>query len=184
MAPRLSLRALLLCTALVAGVVGIWVALSGPRWTTATPSPRSSISELVLPDVQGRSRALTEWAGKTRLVNFWATWCAPCREEIPLLEAAQAKHAGDGLQVIGVAIDDPDDVVAYLRELRIEYPVLLGDFSTLALTAHHGNAAQVLPFTVILAPTGQVLAEKVGSYQKSELDTVLQGVFSGTAGRQ
>lgn len=178
----LSLRALLLVAALTAAAAGIFVALSrSPTTDSARPQ---TIQELVLPDMDGHDRAITEWNGKTLLINFWATWCAPCREEIPLLEKAQATHANRGLQVIGVAIDDPMEVAAFRREMRIGYPVLLGDFETLSLTAREGNSAQVLPFTLIVSPEGKVLAHKVGSYSKSELEGLLSRLLpSGSAVR-
>lgn len=167
----LSLRVLLLVAGLTAAAVGVLVALS--RSSTTEQSSAPSIQELVLPDMEGRSRAMGEWAGKTLLINFWATWCAPCREEIPLLEAAQAKYASRGLQVIGVAIDDPAEVAAYQREVHISYPVLLGDFGTLSFTAREGNSAQVLPFTLIVSPDGRAVGRKVGSYTKAELESLL-----------
>lgn len=169
----LSLRALLLLAGLIAAGAGVLYA-----WSTSThpPSP-PSIHELVLPDVEGRDRAIREWEGKTLLINFWATWCAPCREEIPLLQEAQARYANRGLRVIGVAIDDPSEVITYRREMDIRYPVLLGDFATLSLTAPLGNTSEVLPFTLILSPQGQIVARKVGSYRKSELTALLADIL-------
>jgi thiol-disulfide isomerase/thioredoxin len=172
----LSLRALLLVAGLTAAAAGALIALSRSSTIDESAAP-PSIIELALPDMEGRDRAIAEWGGKTLLINFWATWCAPCREEIPLLEAAQAKYVSQGLQVIGVAIDDPTEVAAYQREVRISYPVLLGDFGTLSLTAREGNSAQVLPFTLIVSPDGKVVGKKVGSYTKTELESLLASTF-------
>lgn len=172
----LSFRALLLLAALIAAGTGVIVALSSSP--TAENSDPQTIEKLVLPDLEGRERTIAEWGGKTLLINFWATWCAPCREEIPLLEKAQVAYAHQGLQVIGVAIDDPTAVATYRRQMGISYPVLLGDFATLSLTAQEGNRAQVLPFTLIVSPEGKVIARKTGSYIKRELDALLVTVLS------
>lgn len=175
---RLSLRALLLWTGLAAGVAGAILALS-QSWNADEASPLT-VQELVLPDLDGRHWAIGHWRDKTLLVNFWATWCAPCREEIPLLREAQAKYA-DRLQVIGIAIDDSAEVAAYQKQFRIGYPVLLGDFGTLSVTARQGNTGQVLPFTLILSPRGEVLAVKVGSYREPELETLLERLLTGSS---
>ncbi len=175
----LSLRALLLVAALIAAAAGVIVALSSSQ-TTENSGPQT-IEKLVLPDLQGGGQTIAEWGGKTLLINFWATWCAPCREEIPLLEKAQAAYAHQGLQVIGVAIDDPTAVATYRRQMGISYPVLLGDFATLSLTVQEGNRAQVLPFTLIVSPEGKVVAQKVGAYSKTELEGLLAGLFASNS---
>lgn len=171
----LSHRALLLLAGLTAAGAGALYAWS--RSASTDVPPRPSIEELVLPDIDGRDRAIRDWGGKTLLINFWATWCTPCREEIPLLQEAQARHADRGLQVIGVAIDHPNEVAIYRREMNITYPVLVGDFAALSLTAPQGNSSQVLPFTLILSPTGQIVARKVGSYRKAELAALLADIL-------
>lgn len=172
----LSLRALLwtvAAAALVAGLaVGIWW-----RSPPETASPAPPLQQLTLADLEGRTRVLSEWRGSVLLVNFWATWCAPCREEIPLLNDAQARYAARGLQIVGVAIDDPADVAAYARQFKIAYPVLVGDLDALGATEEYGNPGGLLPYTIILASDGRPIAQKVGAYRSAELDSALEALF-------
>lgn len=177
----LSLRALLLITALVAVAAGSLLSTWSFRKAGEPSAP--SIQKLALPDIEGSVRRLSEWRGKVVLLNFWATWCAPCREEIPLLNEMQAKYAKQGLQIVGVAIDDPGAVPTFHRQFRINYPILLGDLDTLSLAAETGNAGQVLPYTLILSAQGGVLSTKVGAYTRAEIEAVLRDALATAPNR-
>jgi thiol-disulfide isomerase/thioredoxin len=98
--------------------------------TASTPPPQlaATIPAFQLADQDGVMRSLKDdWQGKALIVNFWATWCAPCRREIPLLKQLAADHAGENFQVIGIAVDFRDKVLAYAKDMQIDYPMLIGE---------------------------------------------------------
>lgn len=121
-----------------------------------------------LPSLSGPARALADWQGVPRVVNFWATWCAPCREEIPVLNGIQAEWPGR-LQVIGVAVDEREPVQAFAREVPLEYPVLLAPRQGGALMRKLGNPEGVLPYSVILDADGRIVATRAGPYTRESL---------------
>jgi thiol-disulfide isomerase/thioredoxin len=123
------------------------------------------LAELRLPDPAGKPHRLGDWQGKTVLINFWATWCEPCREEMPLLDAASRKYAGDGFSVIGVAVDDPDAVAAMLKDRPVSYPILLGDDDTLQVV---GDDRGVLPYSLLVGPDGKMIALRAGSFPSAD----------------
>jgi thiol-disulfide isomerase/thioredoxin len=108
------------------------------------------------------------------LLNFWATWCEPCREDIPLLVDAQARYALRHLQVIGVAIDEPKRVTTYRRAVGMEYPTFFARDEAIVLMARFGNPFGSLPFSVIVDRDGHLLERRLGRYHDGELDRLLQ----------
>src|SRR3989338_4438283 len=120
---------LLLISAVLALMGGYWVAQtmrSEPEATTTLTYGGGEMINFTLPEVDGKKHSLEQWRGQVIVLNFWATWCPPCREEIPLLVALQKNRAATGLQVVSVAIDDPGAVARYSKSAGINYPVLLG----------------------------------------------------------
>lgn len=124
-------------------------------------------------DLEGRAQDLGQWRGKVVVINFWATWCAPCREEIPIFVKLQTKYAGQGLQFVGVAIDDPGKVRPFAAELRMNFPILIGSLDAIELTRALGNRAGVLPFTVIVARDGRIAQKEVGAAKEAPLEALL-----------
>jgi thiol-disulfide isomerase/thioredoxin len=108
------------------------------------------------------------------VLNFWATWCPPCREEIPLLIALQKKRAAEGLQVVSVAIDNETAVRPYRQSAGINYPVLMGGDEALDLVARYGNSMGALPFTVIIDRGGAIAARKLGAFTRNELESLVE----------
>jgi thiol-disulfide isomerase/thioredoxin len=127
----------------------------------------------ILPDLSGQTRRLSDWQGRVLVCNFWATWCAPCREEIPLLMAAGAKYAPSGVQIVGIAVDNGAKVRDYSRSLAISYPVLLAEVSGLDLMRKLGNSVGGLPYTVVTDRQGNVVQRKLGALKQGELDGIL-----------
>lgn len=123
-----------------------------------------------LPDLDGRRRGPDEWKGKVLVLNFWATWCAPCREEIPLLMDLERRRPE--VRVVGIALDTVDAVRAFAKELGIGYPLLLDDVRGSTMR-RYGNRLGALPFTVITGPDGTVAFVRLGVLDPVELDTAV-----------
>ena len=130
-------------------------------------------------DLQGKARALSEWRGKVVVVNFWATWCAPCLEEIPLLMTVRRAQAGRGVEIVGIAVDQASKVGEFAAKLKIDYPILLADTGGLDLIRDLGNKSAGLPFTVFLDRAGNVARTKLGILKQPELDSVLAALTAG-----
>ena len=121
------------------------------------PAPAVTVN-----DLDGKPRSLTDWRGKWLLVNFWATWCGPCIEEIPLLIAAQRDYGASGLQVLGIALDDPDTVRAAMKERGFNYPSLAGDDTVMTALEQLGNTLGAIPYTVLISPDGVIRDMEMG----------------------
>ena len=130
--------------------------------------------EFALGDIDGNSREISEWNGSGRLLNFWATWCAPCRREIPLLKTAQDTHGKDGFQVIGIAVDELQAVVDYAVEAQFNYPILVGEEDAMAAAENSGVPFVGLPFTMIVAPNGELLNTHVGEIHAEHIDHIVE----------
>ena len=131
-------------------------------------------AELRLPNLAGGDNSLTDWQGKTRLINFWATWCAPCRREIPLLKTLQAEQPVADLQVLGIAFDELDAVRAYADEAEFNYPILVGEEAALQAAESYGLDLMALPFTLIVAPDGTLLNAHVGEIDETEAAAIIE----------
>ena len=145
-------------------------------WRTvpeAQPGHGDSMIEVTLPDLDGTPQALAQWRGKVVVVNFWATWCAPCREEIPLLVKLQTKYREGGLQLVGIAIDQPDKVRPYAKEMGMNFPILIGGVDAIDLTKTLGNRVGVLPFTVVVGRDGTVASREVGILKEARIEAIL-----------
>ena len=158
---------------------------------TSTPAPAAAApaSQLVetlpqfqLADRAGQMRSLQDWPDQALIVNFWATWCAPCRREIPLLQQLQRDHAGEGFQVIGIAVDFRDKVLAYADEMKIDYPLLIGEQEALDAAAAFGMTTVGLPFTVFSDRRGRIVTAHLGELTAAEADLILDAVRRVDAG--
>lgn len=125
------------------------------------------------PDLDGHPHSLAEWRGKLVLVNFWASWCGPCREEMPLLDATQKRLAGKGFQIVGIANDGAAATKAFLAKTPVGYPILVDDPDRGNLSELFGNTREVLPFTVLVGRDGRILARRPGNFTETTLETWL-----------
>jgi thiol-disulfide isomerase/thioredoxin len=147
------------------------------------PAPRmpEQLPEIRLSGTDGVVHRLADWKGRPLVVNFWATWCEPCRREIPLLKALRREHAADRLEIVGIAVDFPDDVRKYAQAHGIDYPVLIGDQGGLAAVTAFG-VDTVLPFSVFADRQGRVVTLKVGELHSDEAKLILDRVREVDAG--
>jgi len=127
-----------------------------------------------LTGLDGNQRDFSEWAGKHRLVNFWATWCAPCRREIPLLKAFQEEYGENGFHVIGIAVDFADQVAKYAESAQFNYPVLVGQDDAMAVAETSGIDFIGLPFTMIVAADGELLNSHIGEIVEADLEHIVR----------
>ena len=125
---------------------------------------------VTLPDPSGASRSLDEWRGKLILVNFWASWCGPCREEMPLLDRSQQQLGAQGLQIVGIAADTSAATKSFLGRHPVHYPILVDDPATGAdLATAFGDTRGVLPYSVLIGRDGRVLAQRFGNFSEKTL---------------
>lgn len=138
------------------------------------PIPET-LPDISLPDMGGTPRSLSDWKGRPLIVNFWATWCGPCREEIPLLKTLRKERSGEELEIIGIAIDEPGAVTRYARDMGIDYPILIGEQEGYEAAEAFG-VALVLPFSVFADRQGRIVTLKVGELHAEEASFILDRV--------
>jgi len=166
---------------LFGGVVLLAILAGTALWLGNEPAVRTGTPDLApaalyaagFHDPTGAPQSLARYQGKVVVLNFWATWCAPCREEMPGFERLNAKWAGRGVQFVGIADDDPAKVSRFARELGIHYPLWVGGAEVEEMARRMGDIDSVLPYTVVLGPQGEVLHQKVGIYTEAALDAAL-----------
>ncbi len=167
---RSALYALAGVTALA---IGIWAA-----WAYYTPATKQTHADALwamsLPDPSGKLQPLAQWRGQVLVVNFWATWCAPCREEIPDLIALRREYAANSVEMVGIAIDAPAPVAAYVRNMQMPYPVLIGQGEALALARELGNVSGALPYTVVIDADGAIALRHLGRLPRVKLQAALR----------
>ncbi|QWF71764.1 TlpA family protein disulfide reductase [Methylomonas paludis] len=137
--------------------------------TAATAPP----IEFSLPDIDDKPHAISEWRGKFLVVNFWASWCGPCIKEIPEFINMQTELQAQGVQFIGVAIEEKAAVLDYLARVHINYPILVAGEAGLSLAYRLGNIINAVPFSIIVNPTGQIIHHQPGELSKDKLLSVL-----------
>jgi thiol-disulfide isomerase/thioredoxin len=130
------------------------------------------LPDLTLVDLQGHTQKLSSWPGRPLMVNFWATWCEPCRREIPLLIELRKQYAHEGLEVVGIAVDFPDAVRKYATKMGIDYPVLIGEQEGLDAIAAFGMQP-IFPFSVFADRQTRIVAIRVGELHADEADFIL-----------
>ncbi|WP_449192958.1 TlpA family protein disulfide reductase [Thauera sp.] len=144
---------------------------------TVSQDTVDALLALRLPDTNGEEQAMAQWQGKVVVANFWATWCPPCRKEIPDFAAASQALADEPVQFVGISIDSAAKVRAFNEEFRVPYPLLIAGNHVLDLAEGFGNAARGLPFTVILDTEGKVRHIKLGVLRREELERKIRALL-------
>lgn len=145
---------------------------------TAAPTPALPIYELTLTDLAGQTQHFSQWRGKVLIVNYWATWCHPCREEMPGFSRLQEKYRDKGVQFVGISIDTADKIIEFQKATPVTYPLLIGDITDMENSAKLGNTRQALPFTAVFDREGRLSATKLGRLSEPELERQLNELIS------
>lgn len=159
---------------LVMGLVGLLFAglgiYAGNRTpASAPPDPVAALFSRQLPDAEGKLHLMGQWKGKTVLLNFWATWCAPCVEEMPELNALQAEVAARNIQILGIGVDSAVNIVQFSAKHKISYPLYVTGMEGAALSHEFGNKLGGLPFSVLIGPDGIIKKTYLGRLKLDEL---------------
>ena len=159
--------------AIAAGGLGLWAGgqIGAPRndtGATAVARIGDPAPAIRLPDLEGRLHQITPATGQPQLLNYWASWCAPCLGELPLLDAFAASQAANGTQVTGIALDDPADVRRFLARLPVRYRTVIERESAQDSSVRLGNTRQLLPFSVLIDAEGRVARLRAGAFRDAE----------------
>lgn len=167
-----------LLVAVVAAGIGY---LSGQKLrapSAVSPAALNRLAEIRFPDLKGQYQTLAQGKGQVQVVNYWATWCPPCRHEMPELSAMAQDYQSAGVRFVGIAVDDMIAVTRYVASAPVAYPIWLGDPASMALTAELGNRSQSLPFTLVLDREGRITYAKLGRISgpqlRAEIDALLR----------
>lgn len=155
-------RTLMALTALACAGAGGWLAWRKLALAPAADGASLLLRSLTLPDAQGTPYALSATAGKTVVLNFWATWCPPCVEEMPELATLHQEIATRNGMVVGIGIDSASNIAEFASRQRFPYPLLVGGAGATELARQMGNASGALPFTVIIGPQGSIAHRHLG----------------------
>jgi thiol-disulfide isomerase/thioredoxin len=166
---RETLALILVC------VVSAGIGYGGYRvWQARAATEAAELRpDLEFRDIAGKAHRLSEWDGKLLLLNFWATWCAPCLKEIPLLVEAQQRHGARGLQIVGIAMDEAEPVRRFAEHLRMNYPIMVGQAEISRAMDELGDQLGALPFSVLIAPDGRIVDRISGDLSREELQGLL-----------
>jgi thiol-disulfide isomerase/thioredoxin len=167
-------RWLMVVAAVVALAAGAWVARTMLFAPSAAGQSAAALIGVTLPDADGKDQPLAQWSGKVLVVNFWATWCAPCREEMPMFVRLQRERGPNGLQFVGIAVDQADKVRQFAGEIGLNYPALIGGYGAMELSKTLGNSLMALPFTVIVDRSGRVAHTQLGPLKEEQLAAIVQ----------
>ncbi len=179
--------------AILGAVAGLFVSGPGPLWRSKlgqqalqdamdanAPAPPAGVAvaktgepipPLRLPDLTGRMVAVPDaWAGRPLLINIWASWCGPCIEEMPELQRYASTQGARGVQVVGIALDEPGAVRDFLTRVPVDYPILIDAPGPADAGVRLGNLKGVLPYSVLIGADGRLLARRIGPFVPGELD--------------
>ncbi|MGD2140835.1 MAG: TlpA disulfide reductase family protein [Burkholderiales bacterium] len=161
---------LLFAIVVVVAAVGGFL-LSGPPRPGQIDADRLLAASL--PDLSGTPQTIGNWKGKVLVVNFWATWCPPCLEEIPIFVRLQRQMGEQGLQFVGIAVDKHDKVAAFVRENGVNYPVMIGQLDAIELAESAGNTSGGLPYTLVFDREGRIVSRHAGAMTEQELKPII-----------
>tara|TARA_Y100000994_G_scaffold78478_1_gene64791 strand:- start:473 stop:967 length:495 start_codon:yes stop_codon:yes gene_type:complete len=131
------------------------------------------MSDFSLKNMKGEAVSIEEFRGRKTLINFWATWCRPCRKEMPMLNGVFLSQDPTDFSVVGIAIDKPEKVIQFVAELGIDFPIMVGQSEAYDVMKDLGNEALTLPYTILIDEEGKVVWSKNTELKHSDMDEVL-----------
>ena len=134
---------------------------------------RIVMSDFFLENIEGETISIGEFRGEKTLINFWATWCRPCRKEMPMLNGIFLSQDPSDFSVVGIAIDKPEKVTQFVAELGIDFPIMVGQSEAYDVMKDLGNEALTLPYTILIDEEGEVVWSKNTELKHSDMDEVL-----------
>ncbi|AOJ12543.1 TlpA family protein disulfide reductase [Burkholderia vietnamiensis] len=159
---------------------GVAAATSATSGSSAAPtssgSPVEQLWAAALTDVDGKPATLASFKGQKVVVNFWASWCGPCVQEMPELVALSHQYKEKGVRFIGIGVDSDQNVKNFLQKVKVDYPVFVSGYAGADLARNFGNTAGALPFTVVIDQTGKIRETKLGQIQPAELKKTLDAL--------
>ena len=184
---RTALLTLVLSSAAIIAYLGYRTLLRDSVTATTdeivtTTEPVGSLPEFTLEDLEGGQRSISSWPGNALVINFWATWCAPCLREIPLLKEFQEGHAEQSVQVIGIAVDRLEPVKNFAADMRFNYPILVGQADAMNAAATFGVDFFALPFTVFTDTQVAILGVHTGEVLPEDLENLSRVLADLAAG--
>jgi len=180
-----SLAVAVTAVALGFGIVKYWPTNQEPSGQVGQEPQAETQSAMIsqprpdftMPDVTGKQRDIKEWDGKVLAVNFWGTWCEPCKQEIADFNILQKQYASKGFQFVGVALDDLDAVQTYLKTRTIAYPVLIGEDQAAKVADTYGDDQGVVPYTAFINRKGQIAFIQYGAMSQDLARQVIESLL-------
>lgn len=161
---------------LAALAAGVWLAQARYAPRTPAASAVAALWQLRFPDLQGKDQPLSQWRGQVVVLNFWASWCAPCREEMPDFVALHTQYRSQGVEFVGIAIDNPANVIQFLQRLQVNYPILIGEGAAHSLARQLGDSSGALPYTIVLDRDGHIVLRHLGRLPRTTLEHTLRKI--------
>ena len=162
--------------ALAALAAGVWLAQT--RYAPQKPEAAAlaALWQLRFPDGEGRPQPMSQWRGQVVVLNFWASWCAPCREEMPDFDDLRTQFKPSGVEFVGIAIDSPANVAQFLQRQPVNYPILIGEGAAHSLARQLGNPSGALPYTIVFDRDGSIVLSHLGRLPRATLESALSKI--------
>ncbi len=174
---RIGYLAVFIGGALLGDTLYDWYQSTTPGAKAAQAVVGSPAPAFALPDLDGELRRSEEWAGKVMVVNFWATWCPPCRKEMPDFNTLYQQYRDEGVVFVGIALDNPDKAQAFVEQIGIDYPILVGDETGIEAAKAFGNRFGALPYTAVVDRAGQIRHTHRGEVSREDLEREIKSLL-------
>lgn len=164
---------------IIAAVLALGVGIAAQRFLPPTgETGATSLPDFNLPDLYGNQHNISEWRGKILIINFWATWCPPCRKEIPEFIALQEHYSAKGVQFVGIALEEQKPVAEYTASAHINYPILIGGDDGVTLAHQLGNSIDAIPYTIVVNQQGQIIHRQPGEFSRERILEIINPLLN------